>query len=304
VKSAGTLEKFARSLLRKQGKSPPDMLWHYTNATGLLGILKSGKLWATNTEYLNDASELRYARHLVWQSINKMRSKTMGSREDDVLDILAESIGRRLNRPVFVVSLSAEKDELSQWRAYGTGSGSFALGFSSRVLTNAISNATSPSFNLYKCIYDTNRSSSICQRFVEKALVDFRTYLTKNPIGPSDFLEIRNFVSDAIEQFETIAPLIKHPDFAEEAEWRLVSGAVDLNTRPIHLREGKTCIVPFIDFVISKDKSLPKVTVHTQIGPAISYHPADTTHVLIAYSDDFILQPFPVEPSNTPFRHR
>ena len=39
----------------------PAILYHYTTPEGLKGILQSGKLWATEVRYMNDASELDYA---------------------------------------------------------------------------------------------------------------------------------------------------------------------------------------------------------------------------------------------------
>jgi hypothetical protein len=241
---------------------------------------------------------------LVWRSIGSLRAKVFDDREHDMLDLLSESISQSLKPSVFVASLSAEKNDLSQWRAYGGSSGSFALGFSSRTLSEAITRNSELPFNLYKCIYGEKRSAVLCARFVDRVLSEFRKYRRTNSLRPSDYLEIRNFVAETVESFEILAPLIKHPDFAREAEWRLVSGPVDLNKRPIHLREGRTCVVPYIEFTIAENKSEPKTTVHTQIGPAISYNPRDPTLAQIAYCDDFILQPFPVEPSQTPYRHR
>jgi hypothetical protein len=104
--------------------------------------------------------------------------------------------------------------------------------------------------------------------------------------------------------FDTLSPLIKHPDFVREAEWRLVSDPVDLTKRPIRLREGRTGIVPYIELTIAKDKADPKFTVHTLVGPAIRHDPRKTFRAQIGYCDDFVLQPFPIESSSTPYRHR
>jgi hypothetical protein len=37
---------------------PGGELYHYTTAQGLLRIVESGQIWATNAQYLNDRSEL------------------------------------------------------------------------------------------------------------------------------------------------------------------------------------------------------------------------------------------------------
>jgi hypothetical protein len=301
MKSTDALGKFVSGFLQDQTASPPDVLWHYTNAAGFLGIFRSGKLWATNTDYLNDASEMRYARHLVLRAVNSVRPSAVNREEHELLNLLCGCIGSNVTRPVFVTSLSAEKNELSQWRAYGGGSGSFALGFNSERLVAGIAKNTGTHFNLYKCIYDEARSGSVCQQFVDSLLYEFRVHRHAHT-GGSDYQETLDLVHEAVRLFDTLAPLIKHPDFVKESEWRLVSDPVDLTKRPIHLREGRTRVVPYLELTIAKDKSDPKFTVHTLIGPAISYSPRDINHAQIAYCDDFILQPFPIEPSTTPYR--
>ncbi len=40
----------------------PDVLFHYTNAAGLIGIVQEEVLWASDAEFLNDAQETRYGR--------------------------------------------------------------------------------------------------------------------------------------------------------------------------------------------------------------------------------------------------
>jgi hypothetical protein len=36
---------------------PPETLYHYTTQDGLLGIIQSRSLWATNVSYMNDSTE-------------------------------------------------------------------------------------------------------------------------------------------------------------------------------------------------------------------------------------------------------
>lgn len=303
MKIADAPEKLVSGFLQDQKASPPGVLWHYTNAAGFLGIFRSGKLWATNIDYLNDASEMRYARRLVLRGVDSVRSTAVNREELEMLSLLCDCIGSEVTRPVFVASLSAEKNELSQWRAYGGGSGSFALGFDSARLTAAIAKNTDTRFTLYKCVYDEARISSLCHQFVESLLQEFRTRRHAYIAGGSDLQDAPDFAHEAVSMFDTLAPLIKHPDFVKESEWRLVSDPVDLTKRPIRLREGRTRIVPYIELTIAKDKSDPKFTVHTLIGPAITYSPRDVNLAQIGYCDDFILQPFPIEPSTTPYRH-
>lgn len=47
----------------------PRDVWHYTTAAGLSGILRSQTLWATETAFLNDASEIDYGTELFRQAV-------------------------------------------------------------------------------------------------------------------------------------------------------------------------------------------------------------------------------------------
>ena len=137
LKKSDGLKKVVAAFLNDQSRNPPNQLWHYTNTAGLLGILRSGKLWATNTNFLNDTSELLHAKFLAKRSILATLTGTSDEVENTFLQILYEQIEGNIGRPVFVVSLSSEKDELSQWRAYGSATGSFCLGFKSNVINSA-----------------------------------------------------------------------------------------------------------------------------------------------------------------------
>lgn len=300
---AATLDKLVRDFLGNQAADRPGMLWHYTNAAGFLGICRSGKLWATNTDYLNDASEMWHARRFVLRAASDSRSSAQNLEEHQMLNFLCDCIGSGATRPVFVASLSAAKNELSQWRAYGGATGSFALGFDVTSMLAAIGENTETPFNLYKCIYDEAHSQSLCQRFVDGLLEAFRAKRAALEPGSNHYQEMTDLVHEAVRLFDTLAPLIKHSDFAAEAEWRLVSDPVDLTKRPIRLREGKTGIVPHIELTIAMDKTDPRFTVHTLVGPSIRHNPRDANLAQIAYCDDFTLQPSPVEPSSTPYRH-
>src|SRR5437868_11310878 len=55
-------------LLAAEDVSQPerdDVLWHYTSPNGMLGIIASKSLWATNILYLNDVEEFYHVADLV-----------------------------------------------------------------------------------------------------------------------------------------------------------------------------------------------------------------------------------------------
>ncbi len=47
----------------------PDGLWHYTDAGGLQGILRTETLWASDPRFLNDATEFNYGLEVAEEAV-------------------------------------------------------------------------------------------------------------------------------------------------------------------------------------------------------------------------------------------
>jgi hypothetical protein len=81
---------------------PPELVYHYTDAAGLLGIISSGTLWATDIEFLNDAQELTYARATVLDELraraDEIAPPDTGSEDGLRADVL-RSIAGELEYP-------------------------------------------------------------------------------------------------------------------------------------------------------------------------------------------------------------
>jgi hypothetical protein len=54
-------------------RSPPETLYHYTTQDGVLGIVRSGELWATNVQYMNDRREFFLALETAAERLKKLR---------------------------------------------------------------------------------------------------------------------------------------------------------------------------------------------------------------------------------------
>ncbi|MDP9416299.1 MAG: hypothetical protein M3P48_00305 [Actinomycetota bacterium] len=101
--------------------------WHYTDASGLLGIIESDTLWASAPSSLNDTKEMIHGAEVisrVWQErreevINPCRTFVDYVLETDLLDEIQGNI--------FILSASRNGDLLNQWQHYAQGDG-FAIG--------------------------------------------------------------------------------------------------------------------------------------------------------------------------------
>jgi hypothetical protein len=66
-------------------QAEPKHVYHYTTIDGLTGILSSGKLWATDLSYVNDATEYVYADILIEDAVRTLKPTPFFN---DVLKVL------------------------------------------------------------------------------------------------------------------------------------------------------------------------------------------------------------------------
>src|SRR6266496_803280 len=65
-----SLESYSQDLV--QHLRSGQKLCHYTTLGGAIGIIESGDLWLTNSQYSNDDEELRYGHELVDEVIREL----------------------------------------------------------------------------------------------------------------------------------------------------------------------------------------------------------------------------------------
>ena len=116
-------QRFGLYFLQYFAHPLPLELWHYTDAQGLIGILKTGQLWSTQVACLNDSFEQRYFGHLIHEAVKKRQS----TNNDEKLAVLLRAADNALSGADFsaigrfVCCFSEVQDDLGQWRGYGGG---------------------------------------------------------------------------------------------------------------------------------------------------------------------------------------
>ena len=133
---------------------PEEDLYHYTDVGGLFGILGSCQLWATQTNFLNDSSEIAYGldwiseivkweakryRELVEKDPEKFANAEVLAAIYEVLDDMTTGYRAKLiqDEAPFVTCLSRAEDSLTQWQAYGRNGG-YCLKFDGASLSGSI----------------------------------------------------------------------------------------------------------------------------------------------------------------------
>jgi hypothetical protein len=265
-----------------------NLVFHYTSQAGLLGILAQKAIWASNVQYLNDSAEFKYAIGLADEEFKSIRE--LASPEDlHFLDEVHESVQESYYSDVFVCSFSEVGDLLSQWRGFCPPTGGFSVGFDISFLTKS---ATRVGSALAKCIYDQEDQKNrihqlwldtlkVCQsaRAAGAPPLGIGTWTLNYFFSGSTHMEIPAIGKlPPSEGFNVIAPLLKHPSYSEEREWRVVLRAHRIKKpmfRPWKFREGKSAIVPYVLFDIEDPSEHPiirQVIIGPTPFPELAYH--------------------------------
>ena len=242
---------------------PQGVLYHYTTFTGLLGIVKSRALWASDIRYMNDSAELRHTADLIHTEVQERLDS--GHPNPNLLVQFVDWVSHRITsgHMLFGASFRSQGNLLSQWRGYSLPGKGVSLGFCPEYILRC---AKRQQFMIGKCIYEPAR-----QRTVIRQVVDAVETLAKDPAGEKTAAERSVRYREAFATMETgllrIAAILKHPSFREEKEWRIVSPVIKNDAEaPILFREGRAMLVPYIEFDIGLGDA-PLGLDHLYLGP-------------------------------------
>jgi hypothetical protein len=238
-RSAGWQAAFRRW---EQLHERPPTLYHYTTAAGLISMVKSGHVWATESRYMNDTREFIHGAELILDVVEKARKRT----PHPVLEELHASVARHVeeqlqNVRIFCVSFCTDGDLLSQWRGYGDLGGGYALGFRPELLLGAGIYERGPFRVLRRVVYEEGEQRRLVEDCLRAAV---------QHVGAGADSAFWQFFSEAIISFKDVA-------YTEEGEWRLVQfgralqGGEVLWKHPVEFRDRKGKVVPYADLDLS-----------------------------------------------------
>lgn len=227
--------KYWRDIWKNVHRDLPREIFHYTDATGLSGIVRTGKMWATHANYHNDLQEFKYARTVISQRFKDRIERSTPS-EATRLNQLHEryeshaSISESM-ADAYMVCFCEDGNLLSQWRAYAANGDGFALGFDPRHLMESLNADFAPYSKMFKVIYDPEEQ----REFIDLAMDQLLEALNNG--------DTQTILDQVASVFSEMACSFKHKAFAEEREWRLV-----------HIPAPNNCA---IDVRISNGRLLP-----------------------------------------------
>lgn len=258
------LEKIRETIIDNDNKdlviAEDKIFYHYTNASGLLGIFESNKLWATHFRFLNDSSEFEYGMEIIFDTLNEYLEMKSIVKEDKnrIIEVfkLQESLFN--HNTAYITCFCTDGDLLSQWRGYAGGSG-YAIGFDSKFLNNKVFLDALKFKTNIRWDFGRVRYGDDAKQFVKKLIpncVDIvNSYLVEFPEGLSRTSNGK-YVTEYIQSlqslkwlFYNVAFFSKHDGFREEMEWRLVG--IPTGIPLTKYRATGAGIVPYVEFDFS-----------------------------------------------------
>jgi len=236
---------------KAEHKQPPDTLYHYTNAPGLIGIISSKSIWASNVCFLNDSRELIHGRSEI-EDVLKGTSKDNYS--EPVRKFLDDCLNRvtkgNLEMDVYAACFCSGGDVLSQWRAYGAMGDGYSIGLRASELEK-LGKSTDFNYKLRKVIYEPHKQREL----ISSIVCDVCNLLEQATVAKTDeeisLPELNDLFEDAGKKLDDHLKeyiyCFKHPAFSEEMEWRLVHicpAAVYNKTLQFRSSGGK--VVPYV----------------------------------------------------------
>lgn len=223
-----------------QSDVPKELLYHYTTQKGLLGIIENKEIWATHHQCLNDTEEFIHAKRLFRSEVER------GAHDADPLRraILHSLEGEGFEGVnLYVASFSEDRDSLAQWRAYGGQGSWFSLGFD-------MGETVPPKpFIFARCIYEETKQRARVGALIAAIVARLSSLPGEITAEPSNVRQYTDLFTRLM--LHRFGLTLKHPKFAEEKEWRIISlGAImdapsDTEEAPLSFREGKSTLIPY-----------------------------------------------------------
>jgi hypothetical protein len=277
------------------GRPPVSEIWHYTDAEGLIAILKSGRLWCTQVSCVNDSLELRYFGDLVHAAIKALRANNTDVNLAILLRIADESLNNRdfAITGQFVACFSEVEDDLGQWRGYGGGQCGYSIGFSFPGILEALK--ARPSAMLLPMHYEDAGHQLLVGDVLRMAQQYFLQGVQR---GLPDIERwAREFLAAFAVELRLFESVIKHPKFSSELERRIVTPfQLGEHTR-LEFRQKRTLLARHLPIDLTVNKLLPLTRVYVGPGPTQRVSQVSVGDLLLKYGYGV-----PVELSKVPYR--
>jgi hypothetical protein len=247
------------SLWKRPSGEIPEVVYHYTDAAGLHGILSSRRVWATDCRFLNDETESQLGLHRATQLVQALYLKEKSDRVRGIYRAFLEALRRKRENRNFIFSLSSRKDDLSQWRAYARDGKGFTIGFKSEALLSYSEEKEAYGFS--KVSYNQQSFDRRLKKYITM-MFDAIESSGLNGIARDDYIAR---TSANLEWMTYVAAvLFKHSSFMAEKEWRVNTYQEGADVK---VRSAGDRLVPYVELKLCADDAGCIPVAQIGIGP-------------------------------------
>ncbi len=220
---------------------PPETIYHYTTQKGILGIIPTRTMWATQAHFLNDRNEVFLTFKLLERELRRMVSESKNPQHRSLLNEIRHSLSNVDQTHICTVSFCESGDLLSQWRGYAAQGKGYAIGFDLAKLSNI---AKQQNFVVWPCVYNPTLQLELVKYLIDCWIEKFSEQM----------LDHGKMIEEINASICKLAPIIKDESFIEEQEWRLVSNATG-SEKNMAFREGVFSLIPYLNFNLCDQNS-------------------------------------------------
>jgi hypothetical protein len=265
------------------------VLYHYTTAEGLKGIIEQKEIWASSAYYMNDSAEVMYGYGVLGEALDEWiakrailsNSEAVGFAQMLKRNYAHDFLERNIITPIYMVCFCEEANLLSQWRAYGY-SGGYNIGI--QAASEGPAAGLRPEPNVYtarwiRVEYDRTEQKRRCLSILDALLPILDEPEVTNAIRQLDTLNqfgYQGFVTSISDILFEESLSFKDKAFEVEKEWRIVirsrahlkQGTDDgdhLNL-PVRFRTARGQLIPYV-LVLPAGGALRLPLTSIRIGP-------------------------------------
>lgn len=227
----GAIDPERRNAEVLAGIDTGNLVWHYTDAAGLLSIVRHHVLWATASGFLNDLQEIELGKRRLRAALDgRAREKSA------VAALLQEHLERSVGASsgpsqgtFFILSAAEHWDLLAMWRCYGGGAESYAIGLDSTqalpvladpgAVAPAVPNGVLRTRSWTPVAYSAQAQRELATRTVDM-LPEAIALAQRARDAAVDSEVVLDGLGDALDELEQALVLVKHAGFGDEREVR------------------------------------------------------------------------------------
>nr|WP_237612902.1 DUF2971 domain-containing protein [Pedobacter glucosidilyticus] len=221
-----------------KGVASPKNLYHYTDAKGLLGIIKEQQFFATHSSFLNDKNEFEYGRNLLIQVLNDRAIDDIENQK--IINNLILAIEKNVTNEYYITCFSGHKDDINQWIKYGKSGFGFCLEFKLDTLCDFFGAYA----DFLPVVYSKKAQVKILERLIDELfLCEIRNLSSEN-----EYKDL--FYQAFAEAFGIFSMFFKSDKFKSEKEYRAIMSRNDKFNieRELKFRiNNKEQIVPYLE---------------------------------------------------------